>query len=42
MRVLFYYRGSEHIGLESIMAYVQSKGHLGELIYEPVLKTEKY
>ena len=36
MRVLFYYRGSEHIGLESIMAYVQSKGHLVELIYAPL------
>jgi len=37
MRVLFYYRGSEHIGLESIMSYVKSKGHLVELIYEPAL-----
>jgi len=42
MRVLFYYRGSEHIGLESIMAYVQSKGHLVELIYEPALGDNGY
>ena len=37
MRVLFYYRGSEHIGVESIMAYLKSKGHLVELIFEPAL-----
>ena len=42
MRVLFYYRGSEHIGLESIMSYVQSKGHLVELIYEPALGDNGY
>ena len=42
MRVLFYYRGSEHIGLESIMAYIQSKGHLVELIYEPALGDNGY
>ena len=32
-----YYRGSEHIGVESIMAYLKSKGHLVELIFEPAL-----
>ena len=37
MRVLFYYRGSEHIGVESIMAYLKSKGHLVELIFEPAI-----
>jgi radical SAM superfamily enzyme YgiQ (UPF0313 family) len=37
MRVLFYYRGSEHIGVESIISYLKSKGHLVELIYEPAL-----
>ena len=42
MRVLFYYRGSEHIGLESIMAYLKSKGHLVELIYEPALGDNGY
>ena len=42
MRVLFYYRGSEHMGVESIMAYVQSKGHLVELIYEPALGDNGY
>ena len=42
MRVLFYYRGSEHIGLESIMSYVKSKGHLVELIYEPALGDNGY
>ena len=42
MRVLFYYRGSEHIGLESIMSYVESKGHLVELIYEPALGDNGY
>ena len=42
MRVLFYYRGSEHIGLESIMALIQSKGHLVELIYEPALGDNGY
>ncbi len=42
MRVLFYYRGSEHIGLESIMAYIKSKGHLVELIYEPALGDNGY
>ncbi len=42
MRVLFYYRGSEHIGLESIMSYIKSKGHLVELIYEPALGDNGY
>ena len=42
MRVLFYYRGSEHIGVESIMAYLKSKGHLVELIYEPALGDNGY
>ena len=42
MRVLFYYRGSEHIGLESIMSYIQSKGHMVELIYEPALGDNGY
>ena len=42
MRVLFYYRGSEHIGVQSIMAYLKSKGHLVELIYEPALGDNGY
>jgi radical SAM superfamily enzyme YgiQ (UPF0313 family) len=42
LRVLFYYRGSEHIGVESIMAYLTSKGHLVELIYEPALGDNGY
>ena len=42
MRVLFYYRGSEHIGVESIMSYLKSKGHLVELIYEPALGDNGY
>jgi radical SAM superfamily enzyme YgiQ (UPF0313 family) len=42
MRVLFYYRGSEHIGVQSIMAYLKSKGHLIELIYEPALGDNGY
>ena len=42
MKVLFYYRGSEHIGVESIMAYLKSKGHLVELIYEPALGDNGY
>ena len=42
MRVLFYYRGSEHIGVESIIAYLKSKGHLVELIFEPALGDNGY
>ncbi len=42
MRVLFYYRGGEHIGVESLMAYLKSKGHLVELIYEPALGDNGY
>jgi len=42
MRVLFYYRGSEHIGVESIISYLKSKGHLVELIYEPALGDNGY
>ena len=42
MRVLFYYRGSEHIGIQSIMACLKSKGHLVELIYEPALGDNGY
>ena len=30
------------MGVESIMAYVQSKGHLVELIYEPALGDNGY
>ena len=42
LRVLFYYRGSEHIGVESIIAYLKSKGHLVELIFEPALGDNGY
>ena len=37
MRVLFYYRGGEHIGLESLISYLKSKGHEVELIFDPGL-----
>ena len=42
MRVLFYYRGSEHFGVQSIISYVKNKGHTVELIYDPALGDNGY
>jgi radical SAM superfamily enzyme YgiQ (UPF0313 family) len=37
MRVLFYYNGGEHIGVEYLSAYLKSKGHTVDLIFDPGL-----
>ena len=42
MRVLFYYRGAEHFGVQSLISYVQDKGHVAELIYDPALGDNGY
>ena len=42
MRVLFYYRGSEHFGVQALIAYLESKGHETELIYDPALGDSGY
>ena len=42
MRVLFYYRGSEHFGVQSLISYLQSKGHVVELIYDPAIGDNGY
>jgi radical SAM superfamily enzyme YgiQ (UPF0313 family) len=42
MRVLFYYRGGEHIGLESLISYLKSKGHEIELAFDPGLGDNGY
>ena len=42
MKVLFYYRGSEHFGVQALIAYLESKGHETELIYDPALGDNGY
>ena len=37
MRVLFYYNGGEHIGVEYLSAYLKSKGHTVDLVFDPAL-----
>ena len=37
MRVLFYYRGGEHLGVESLSAYLKDKGHTVDLLFDPGL-----
>lgn len=37
MRVLFYYNGGEHLGVEELSAYLKSKGHSVDLIFDPGL-----
>ena len=35
MKVLFYYNGGEHLGVEALSAYLKSKGHTVDLIFDP-------
>jgi radical SAM superfamily enzyme YgiQ (UPF0313 family) len=42
MKVLFYYRGSEHFGVQALISYLESKGHEVELIYDPALGDNGY
>ena len=42
MRVLFYYRGSEHFGVQALISYLESKGHEVELVYDPALGDNGY
>ena len=42
MKVLFYYRGSEHFGVQALIAYLESRGHETELIYDPALGDNGY
>lgn len=37
MKVLFYYRGIESLGVEYLMSYLKSKGHQVELLFNPGL-----
>ena len=37
MKVLFYYRGIESLGIESLMSYLKMKGHEVQLIFDPGL-----
>ncbi len=37
MKILFYYNGGEHIGVEYLAAYLESKGHTVDLIFDPGL-----
>jgi len=37
MKVLFYYNGAEHIGVEHLSSYLKSKGHQVDLIFDPGL-----
>ena len=41
-KVLFYYLGSEHFGVQPLIAYLESKGHETELIYDPALGDNGY
>jgi len=42
MKVLFYYRGSEHFGVQALISYLESKGHEVELIFDPALGDNGY
>lgn len=42
MRVLFYARGTEQLGVEYIMSYLESKGHHVELIFDRGLDNNLY
>ena len=42
MKVLFYYRGSEHFGVQALISYLESKGHEVELVYDPALGDNGY
>jgi anaerobic magnesium-protoporphyrin IX monomethyl ester cyclase len=35
MKILFYYNSGEHIGVEYLSAYLKSKGHKVDLIFDP-------
>lgn len=37
MKVLFYYNGGEHIGVEYLSSYLKSRGHKVDLIFDPGL-----
>lgn len=37
MKVLFYYRGIESLGIEYLMSYLKMKGHQVELLFDPGL-----
>jgi radical SAM superfamily enzyme YgiQ (UPF0313 family) len=42
MKVLFYYRGAEHFGVQALISYLKSRGHETELIYDPALGDNGY
>lgn len=42
MRVLFYCRGVEQLGIEYIMSYLEQNGHEVELIFDPGLENNLY
>ena len=42
MRVLFYARNTEQLGVEYIMSYLESKGHQVELLFDPGLDNNLY
>ena len=37
MRVLFYYSGAENFGIGSLAAFLKSKGHDVDLVFDPGL-----
>lgn len=39
MRVLFFYHGYEHIGIESLSAYLKERGHEVGLVFDPGIGT---
>ena len=42
MKVLFYYNGGEHIGIEYLSAYLKEKGHEVDLVFDPGLGNNFY
>jgi radical SAM superfamily enzyme YgiQ (UPF0313 family) len=42
MRVLFYVRGVEQLGVEYIMSYLEKKGHQVELLFDPGIDNNLY
>jgi anaerobic magnesium-protoporphyrin IX monomethyl ester cyclase len=42
MRILFYARGVEQLGIEYIMSYLEKEGHVTELLFDPGLDNNLY
>ena len=42
MRVLFYFSGAEHLGIEALSAHLKKHGHMVDLIFDPALGSNHF